>query len=258
MMLYPSSAVMVSSDTITATHSHCKSAHSALTMDESRFGRFYYAWLHWVYPIVVPSALCFPRQNSHMRLHPLSLQSQSPPAFRPPLLISYLGLDPPAVMPHGGHRKRGRSRRGGVVEHHTHSIVALVVEAYEAHTPPHIRVELDLAEVDARVLRRFIDHAAVDEEIGQWIPDPGSYREHATLYTKTVDLYWLLKTMMGKVLVEWNKAHEEIFLQLDEMRMEILGLGRKMDRLLNSNSDEVGPSHGHANAVVGAPPGSPS
>jgi hypothetical protein len=90
-------------------------------------------------------------------------------------------------MPHGGHRQRRRSRRGGIIEIHTHSIVSLIVEDYEAHTPPHIRVELDLAEVDVGVLHRFVDHAAVDEEIGQWISNLSSYREHATLYTKTIN-----------------------------------------------------------------------
>jgi len=64
--------------------------------------------------------------------------------------------------------------------------------------------------------------------------------------------------MMGKVLIERNEAHEEIFLQLDEMWMEILGLGRKMDLLLNSNSNEARSIHVHVNAVVGSPPSSPS
>jgi hypothetical protein len=43
MMLYPCSEVMVSSETITTTHSHYNFTHSTLTMDESIFGRFYYA-----------------------------------------------------------------------------------------------------------------------------------------------------------------------------------------------------------------------
>jgi hypothetical protein len=63
--------------------------------------------------------------------------------------------------------------------------------------------------------------------------------------------------MMGKVLVERNEAHEEIFLQLDEMQMEILGLGRKMDCLLNSNVDAARLSHVYASAdepLLGAPP----
>jgi hypothetical protein len=124
-----------------------------------------------------------------------------------------------------------------------------IVEAYEAHTPPHIQVELDIAEDDARVLCLFVDHAIIDEEIGQWIPNYGSYRERATLYTKTFNLYWILNRMMRKVLVERNEAHEEIFLQLDEMWMEILGLGNDMDCLLNSNSNEARSSHGHANAT---------
>jgi hypothetical protein len=53
----------------------------------------------------------------------------------------------------------------------------------------------------------------------------------------------LLKTIMGKVLVERNEAHEEIFLQMDEMQMELLKMNRKIDRLLSVNVDGVGPSH---------------
>jgi hypothetical protein len=148
-----------------------------------------------------------------------------------------------STMPRRGQRQRGRSRRGGVVEHITRATIAPTVEAYEAHTPSHIRAELDLAEVDARVLRRFIDHAAVDVEIGQWIPYLGSYRERATLYTRTVDLYWLLKMMMGKVLVEHNEAHEENFYNWMKCKWSFLQINRKVDRLLSVNMDGVGPSH---------------
>jgi hypothetical protein len=40
-------------------------------------------------------------------------------------------------------------------------VVESSVEAYQAHTPPEITTELDLAESDARVLRHFI----TDEEL---------------------------------------------------------------------------------------------
>ena len=59
-------------------------------------------------------------------------------------------------------------------------IVAPTAKAYEAHTALDIRKELNLIKVHVCVLHRFIDHAVVDVEIGQWIPDPGSYRECAT------------------------------------------------------------------------------
>jgi hypothetical protein len=208
--------------------------------------------------IVTPPALHSPCWNPFPHLLLLSQRPSIQATSLSPFPAFPIGFGPLSIMPRGGHRQRGKSRRGGVVDRHTQSVVAPATEAYEAHTPPHIHVELDLAEADARVLHRFFDHDVVDAEIGQWIPDPGSYRERATLYTKTIDLYWLLKTMMGKVLVERNEAHEEIFLQLDEMQMEILGLGRKMDRLLNSNVDAAGLSHVYVGAdepPPGAPPG---
>jgi hypothetical protein len=127
----------------------------------------------------------------------------------------------------------GHSHRGGLLNHQTQEVVAQTTKAYEAHTPPNVQDELDMAEVDARILHHFIDNETMDVEIGSWIPDPGSYRAHATLYTKTVDLYWLLKTLMGKVLVERNEAHEEIFLQLDEMQLQLQHMDKKLDRMAN-------------------------
>jgi hypothetical protein len=99
-----------------------------------------------------------------------------------------IGFDPLYVMPLGDHMQRGRSCKGGFVDRHTQSVMVPAAEAYEAHAPPHIRAKLDLANVYSRVILQFVDHDVVDAEIGQWISDPGSYRKHATLYTKTVDL----------------------------------------------------------------------
>jgi hypothetical protein len=75
---------------------------------------------------------------------------------------------------------------------------------------------------------------------------------YATLYTKIVDLYWLLKTMMRKAVLEWNEAHEDIFLNMNEIQMEILCLRRK-DHLLSVNADGVGLSHG-CSSIIEPPP----
>jgi hypothetical protein len=88
---------------------------------------------------------------------------------------------------------------------------------------------LDLTKVDARVLRHFIGNEAVNANIGSWVHDLGSYRARATLYSKVMDLYWILKTLMGKVLVERNEAHKEIFLQLDDVQRQL----RVMDHNIN-------------------------
>jgi len=58
----------------------------------------------------------------------------------------------------------------------------------------------------------------MDADIGFWLLDLGTYRYHANLYSKTVDIYWIIKTLMGKVLVERNEAHRQILLQLDEVQ----------------------------------------
>ena len=59
--------------------------------------------------------------------------------------------------------------------------VAQATKVYEAHTPPKVQAKLDLAEVDAWVLWHFIDNEVVDDNIGSWIPDLGTYRAQATL-----------------------------------------------------------------------------
>jgi hypothetical protein len=90
-------------------------------------------------------------------------------------------------------------------------------------------------------------------DIGYWILDLGSYRSRTTLYTKTMDLYWLLKTLMGKVLVERNEAHWEIFLQLDEMQLQLQYIDRKLDTLSNPNVDATRPSQENPQAMEPPP-----
>jgi hypothetical protein len=85
--------------------------------------------------------------------------------------------------------------------------------------PPEIWVELDLGEFDAQVLRHFIDDEVVNENICPWIPNTGSSRARESQYYKTIDLYWHMKTLMGKVLVEHNEAHQEILLHLDDVHL---------------------------------------
>ena len=46
-----------------------------------------------------------------------------------------------------------------------------------------------------------------------------------------MDLYWQIKTMMGKVLVERNEDYNEIMLQLDDMQLQIKDVDYKVSVL---------------------------
>lgn len=46
-----------------------------------------------------------------------------------------------------------------------------------------------------------------------------------------MDLYWQIKTMMGKVLVERNEDYNEILLQLDDMQLQIKDVDYKVSVL---------------------------
>jgi hypothetical protein len=88
------------------------------------------------------------------------------------------------------------NRKGGSLARQTRMLLNVQQKLVRLYTPPKIQVELDLVEVDARGLQHFIDNEVVDANIGSWVPNPGSYQARATLYSKTMDLCWILKTLM--------------------------------------------------------------
>jgi hypothetical protein len=73
-------------------------------------------------------------------------------------------------------------------------------------------VEIDMAEADVRVLRHFVFYEEVANNTHSWILDPGTTRAKESQYLNTIDIYWNFKTLIGKVLVERHKAHQEILL----------------------------------------------
>jgi hypothetical protein len=54
-----------------------------------------------------------------------------------------------------------------------------------------------------------------------WVLDPGSSRARDTKYWRTMDLYWYIKTFVGKVLQDKDADHEEILIQLAEMKKQL-------------------------------------
>jgi hypothetical protein len=65
-----------------------------------------------------------------------------------------------------------------------------------------------------------------------------------------MDIYWILKTLMGKVLVERNEAHQEIFLQLDDIQRQLQEMDQKIDKIVGKEEEMVGEGMEHPQQQV--------
>jgi len=88
---------------------------------------------------------------------------------------------------------------------------------------------MDMAEADVRVLLKFVLDDKVKEMTNSWVPNNGSVRGWSSQYLKTMDIYWHLKTMMGRVLLDHHEAHQEVLVQLDEVQLQIKLVDHKMN-----------------------------
>jgi hypothetical protein len=73
---------------------------------------------------------------------------------------------------HGGTSHRPRTRSG----FHLVDAIQSSVDSYRSVTPPEIQTEMDLAEADVHVLRRFIPDEEVRETTNPWVLDTGTIR----------------------------------------------------------------------------------
>jgi hypothetical protein len=78
----------------------------------------------------------------------------------------------------------------------------------------------------------------VHVEVRDWVSDVGSSRACHTKYLRTVDLYYHLKMLLGKVLQDREDAHDIILLQLDEVHL-----------LLSENYDHAPTYQAHCDNV---------
>jgi hypothetical protein len=67
---------------------------------------------------------------------------------------------------------------------------------------------MHLIEVDVLVLRRFNPDNEVRETTRSWFPDTGTFQGWTSQYLKTMDIYWHLKTLMGRVLLDHHEARQ--------------------------------------------------
>jgi hypothetical protein len=61
---------------------------------------------------------------------------------------------------------------------------------------------MELIEAGVHLERTLVNKVEVDEEFTRWILDIGTSRSNETKYHKTIDLYWHVKTLLGRIIVE--------------------------------------------------------
>jgi hypothetical protein len=89
-----------------------------------------------------------------------------------------------------------------------------------SNTPPQgtsIQNALVVVEVEVHQEHATVHDWEVYVEIGNSDPDMGSSHARDTKFLKTIDLYWHIKTFMGKIMLDSEEDKEEIMEQLAEV-----------------------------------------
>jgi hypothetical protein len=93
--------------------------------------------------------------------------------------------------------------------------------SFEAHTPPNIQENINLLEADIRVLCRFVSDEEVQEKTQSWIPNTGNTRSHVSHYMRTIELYWHMKLLLGRAMMDRKDDKEETLLQLNKIQAQL-------------------------------------
>jgi hypothetical protein len=86
-----------------------------------------------------------------------------------------------------------------------------------------------------QVLRKFIPDEEVSQTTNPWVPDTGTIQGWLSHYLKTINIYWHLKTLMGRVLLDHHEARQEVLMQLDDVQLQV----KLIDHKLNMFIDKV-------------------
>jgi len=62
------------------------------------------------------------------------------------------------------------------------------------------------------------------EKFNEWIQDPGNTRSHMVLFNISLDLYWTMKILLGKVLIKHGEAYNKLLLQMDSIKEDLAPL----------------------------------
>jgi hypothetical protein len=105
-------------------------------------------------------------------------------------------------------------------------------ENYKTITPPRTRADMELVEEEGHLERTLLNEEAVNEEFTQWIMDNGTSRSRETKYHRTINLYWHVKTLSGKVITEKSTTFNEILLQMEYLQLLICTVNQKISLLI--------------------------
>ena len=67
-------------------------------------------------------------------------------------------------------------------------------------------------EASVKTKMQSICHEDIEEEIVPWVQDAGSTKSKETKYFKTIALYWQMKALLGKSLIESKIENQKLLL----------------------------------------------
>jgi hypothetical protein len=135
--------------------------------------------------------------------------------------------------------QRDHQQRGRLPISQAQQDVEASTNAFKVHTPLEIRVKLEIAKVDVHLDRNLVLDEEVDVELCPWISDTGSSQTREMKYHKTTNLYWHIKSLLGKMLTKRNGAHNEILTQMEYIQLQIKAVYHKITLLARKTSLEL-------------------
>jgi hypothetical protein len=73
---------------------------------------------------------------------------------------------------------------------------------HSTHTTPEAQAAMDRLEAAVRQERSRIPDVEIDVDLMPWILDTGSIQAGETKYFRTMDLYWHIKTLLSKAIID--------------------------------------------------------
>jgi hypothetical protein len=107
-------------------------------------------------------------------------------------------------------------------------------EYFNIHTPPKILAELEIMEVDVCLERITTPYRDIYVNLTAWIHDTRSSRLRETEYHCIIDLYWNVKALLGKVMVDKQVGNSEFSLQLEYLQLHIKAMDQKVSLLVEN------------------------
>jgi len=95
---------------------------------------------------------------------------------------------------------------------------------YNEFTSEVVKEEIEMAELKIQGEKELVLESQRIEEFENWILDPESTRGWLSLFNHSVDLYWFVKALLGKTLIERGEAYSDILRKLEKVYSALVHL----------------------------------